>query len=175
MDPEREAPQDLPQVTEESLPPAPESFTAPPTAADCTDVPRTWDLHPGDALHGRTIVSVRGEVGLGSVPVAVLSLAGDHPAHPAQTRLGAARPDTEYGCDDVWQAARAWVRNHGLHEGDPVDLDRLRTETLSCIECPGLTSCPRATPRPADKGPQSPEDRPPREDAPPTESAASPT
>ncbi|GGG70517.1 hypothetical protein GCM10011374_38860 [Kocuria dechangensis] len=175
MNPQPEADHDLPDVTVESLPPAPERFTAPPAATDCTDVPRAWDLHPGDALHGRTIVAVRGEVGLGSVPVAVLSLAGDHPAHPAQTRLGAARPDTEYGCDDVWYAARAWVRENGLHEGDAVDLDRLRTETMSCIACPGLASCPRATLRAAaDTGPPSPEDHPFQEKTPPPGTAPSP-
>lgn len=150
MNPEPEADHDRPDVTVESLPPAPERFTQPPTATDCTSVLRAWDLHPGDVLHGRTIVSVRGEVGLGSSPVAVLSLAGDHPNHPAQTRLGAARSDTEYGCDDVWYAARAWVRDHGLHEGDAVDLDRLRTEVISCLKCPGLTSCPHLARRAAD-------------------------
>ena len=27
-------------------------------------------------------------------------------------------------------SARAWVRTHGLHEGDAVDLDRLRAEVM---------------------------------------------
>ncbi|GGG62233.1 hypothetical protein GCM10011374_26740 [Kocuria dechangensis] len=167
MNPEPDARHDRPDVTVESVPPAPERFTDPPTATDCTSVPRAWDLHPGDVLHGRTIVSVRGEVGMGSSPVAVISLAGDHPAHPVQTRLGAARPDTEYGCDDVWHAARAWVRDHGLHEGDAVDLDRLRTEVVSCLTCPGLTSCPRLTRPTADPGSPPAEDRQPGQDAPP--------
>jgi hypothetical protein len=157
MCPEPELHHEPPRVTEESLPPAPERFTQPRAALDCASAHRAWDLHPGDVLHGRTIASVRGEVGLGSNPVAVFSLTGDHPAHPAQTRIGAARPDTEYGCDDVWRAARAWVRDHRLNEGDAVDLDRLRTDVVSCFDCPGLTSCPRTTSRTSDTGSPTPE------------------
>lgn len=134
-----------PQVSEEPLPPAAERFTRQPTAAECTAVHRAWDLRPGDVFHGRTIVSVRGEVGLGSSPVAVLSLTGENPAHPVQTRVGAAHPDTDYGCDAVWLAARAWVRTHGLREGDAVDLDELRSEVMSASRCLGIDSCPRAT------------------------------
>ncbi len=97
---------------------------------ECAGLHRVWDLHPGDRVHGRTIVAVRGVVGLASSPVAVLSLKGDDPAHTAQIRIGAAHPDVETGCDDVRRAARAWVRGHGLREGEAVDLDRLRTEVL---------------------------------------------
>jgi hypothetical protein len=71
---------------------------------------------------------------LASSPVAVLSFTGADPEHTAQTRIGAAHPDMDTGCDDVWRAARAWVRSHGLHEGDAVDLDRLRTEVLGAAE-----------------------------------------
>lgn len=97
---------------------------------DCRTVHRAWDLHPGDCLHGRVIASVRGVVGLAGSPVAVFSFTGDDPEHTARTRIGAAHPDVELGCDDVWRAARAWVRRQGLHEGEPVDLDRLRAEVL---------------------------------------------
>ncbi len=102
-------------------------------AVDCLSVRRAWDLHPGDCLHGRIIASVRGVVGLACSPVAVFSFTGDDPEHTAQTRIGAAHPDMELGCDDVWRAARAWVRGHGLHEGEPVDLDRLRAEVLGVV------------------------------------------
>jgi hypothetical protein len=102
-------------------------------AVDCRHVHRAWDLHPGDCLHGRVIASVRGVVGLACSPVAVFSFTGDDPEHTAQTRIGAAHPDMELGCDDVWRAARAWVRGHGLHEGEPVDLDRLRAEVLGVV------------------------------------------
>ncbi len=156
MSPEPEGHHEPPQVSEESLPPTPERFTQPRAALDCASAPRAWDLQPGDVLHGRTITSVRGEVRLGSNPVAVFSLMGDHPAHPLQTRIGAARPDTEYGCDDVWRAARAWVRNHHLNEGDAVDLDRLRTDVVSGFACPGLAPCPRAISRTADRGSPTP-------------------
>jgi hypothetical protein len=100
---------------------------------DCATVRRAWDLHPGDCFHGRVIVAVRGVVGLGSNPVSVLFFAGEGPEHPAQTRIGAAHPEVEAGCDEVWRAARAWVRAHGLHEGQPVDLDRLRAEVLDAV------------------------------------------
>lgn len=102
-------------------------------AVDCLSIHRAWDLHPGDCLHGRIIASVRGVVGLACSPVAVFSFTGDDPEHTAQTRIGAAHPDMELGCDDVWRAARAWVRGHGLHEGEPVDLDRLRAEVLGVV------------------------------------------
>jgi hypothetical protein len=39
----------------------------------------------------------------------------------------------ETGCDDVWCAARAWVRAQGLHEGDTVDLGPRRTDVLDAI------------------------------------------
>lgn len=100
------------------------------TAVDCLHMHRAWDLHPGDCLHGRVIASVRGVVGLACSPVAVFSFTGDDPQHTAQTRIGAAHPDMERGCDDVWRAARAWVRSRGLHEGEPVDLDLLRIDVL---------------------------------------------
>ncbi|GAA1774137.1 hypothetical protein [Kocuria aegyptia] len=99
-------------------------------AVDCLSVHRAWDLRPGDCLHGRIIASVRGVVGLACSPVAVFSFTGDDPEHTAQTRIGAAHPDMELGCDDVRRAARAWVRRHGLHEGEPVDLDQLRADVL---------------------------------------------
>lgn len=100
---------------------------------DCLSVRRAWDLHPGDCLHGRIIASVRGVVGLACSPVAVFSFTGEDPEHTARTRIGAAHPDVELGCDDVWRAARAWVRRHGLREGEPVDLDRLRAEVLGDV------------------------------------------
>lgn len=100
---------------------------------DCLSVHRAWDLHPGDCLHGRIIASVHGVVGLACSPVAVFSFTGDDPEHTARTRISAAHPDVELGCDDVWRAARAWVRRQGLHEGEPVDLDRLRAEVLGDV------------------------------------------
>ncbi|MFI7580615.1 hypothetical protein ACH9DO_13850 [Kocuria sp. M1N1S27] len=100
---------------------------------DCLSVRRAWDLHPGDCLHGRVIASVHGVVGLACSPVAVFSFTGDDPEHIARTRIGAAHPDVELGCDDVWRAARAWVRGHGLHEGESVDLDLLRAEVLVAV------------------------------------------
>lgn len=77
---------------------------------------------------------MRGVVGLASSPVAVLSFTGKDPEHTTHTRIGAAHPDKDTGCDNIWQAARAWVRDHGLHEGDAVNLDRLRTEVLDAAE-----------------------------------------
>lgn len=122
------------QDTEEPPPPARQRFLQRRHSVDCLGAHRAWDLHPGDHIHGRTIATVRGVVGLASSPVAVLSFTGKNPEHPAQTRIAAAHPDRDTGCDDVWRAARAWVRGHGLHEGDAVDLDRLRTEVLDAAE-----------------------------------------
>lgn len=119
-----------PQEAEEPLPPARQRFLQRRHSVDCLGVHRAWNLQPGDYFHGRTIASVRGVVGLAFSPVVVLSLTGKDPEHTAQTRIAAAHPDMDVGCDEVWQAARAWVRDHGLHEGDAVDLDRLRTEVL---------------------------------------------
>ncbi|GGG69453.1 hypothetical protein GCM10011374_37340 [Kocuria dechangensis] len=103
-------------------------------AVDCRNVHRAWDLRPGDCFHGRVIVAVRGVVGLASSPVAVLSFTGEDSEHPVHTRIGAAHPDVESGCDDVWRAARAWVRSHGLREGEAVDLELLRTEVLGSLD-----------------------------------------
>jgi hypothetical protein len=119
------------QATEEPLPPAREQFLQHHPWADCLDVLRAWDLHAGDCFHGRVIASVHGVVGLASSPVAVLSFTSEDPGHVVQTRIGAAHPDAETGCDDIWHAARSWVRAHGLHEGDVVDLDQLRTDVLA--------------------------------------------
>lgn len=99
-------------------------------AVDCRSVPRAWDLHAGDCLHGRVIASVHGVVGLASSPVAVFTFTGEDTEHARRTRIGAAHPEVELGCDDVWRAARAWVRGHGLCEGDAVDLDRLRADVM---------------------------------------------
>lgn len=121
------------QATVESLPPAQERFTQRSAVASCLGVHRAWDLHPGDRFHGRTIVSVHGVVGLASSPVVVLSFAGQDAEHPIRTRIGAAHPDVECGRDDVWLAARAWVRSQGLHEGESVDLERLRAEVLDAV------------------------------------------
>lgn len=118
------------QATEEPLPPAREQFLQHRPSAHCAGAHRAWDLRPGDCFHGRIIASVHGVVGLASSPVAVLSFTGEDPDHTVQTRIGAAHPDVEAGCDDVWRAARAWVRAHGLDEGDAVDLDRLRADVL---------------------------------------------
>lgn len=123
-----------PQDAEELLPPAQQRFLQRRHSVDCLGAHRAWDLHPGDHFHGRTIATVRGVVGLASSPVAVLSFTGKDPEHTAQTRIAAAHPDRDTGCDDVWRATRAWVRGHGLHEGDAVDLDRLRTEVLDAAE-----------------------------------------
>jgi hypothetical protein len=116
------------------LPPAQQRFLQQRHSVDCLGAHRAWDLHPGDYFRGHTIASVHGVVGLASSPVAVLSFTGMDPEHTAQTRIGAAHTDMDSGCDDVWRAARAWVRGHGLHEGDSVDLDRLRTEVLDAAE-----------------------------------------
>lgn len=110
-----------------------QSPTPPPAAVDCRSVHRAWDLRPGDCFHGRIIVAVRGVVGLASSPVAVLSFSGEDAEHPVHTRIGAAHADVETGCDDVWRAARAWVRGHGLREGEAVDLDLLRAEVLGAL------------------------------------------
>jgi hypothetical protein len=118
------------QATEEPLPPAREQFLQHRPFADAAGAHRAWDLHPGDCFHGRVIASVHGVVGLASSPVAVLSFTGEDPDHIVRTRIGAAHPDVETGCDDIWHAARAWVRSHGLHEGDAVDLDQLRADVL---------------------------------------------
>lgn len=116
-------------------------------ALACAGLHRVWDLHPGDRFHGRTIVAVHGVVGLASSPVAVLSLKGKDPAHPTQARIGAAHPDVESGCDEVRRAACAWVRCHGLHEGEAVDLERLRTEVLDAtpVDQSQRPTCPWTT------------------------------
>lgn len=111
--------------------PAQQRFLQRRHCVDCAGAHRAWDLHPGDRFHGRVIASVRGVVGLASSPVAVLSFTGEDPKHTAQTRIAAAHPEGDTGGDEVWRAARAWVRAHGLHEGEAVDLDRLRAEVLA--------------------------------------------
>jgi len=122
-----------PQATEEPLPPPRERFWHHRPAVDCAAARRAWDLHPGDCYHGRTIASVSGVVGLASSPVVVLVFTGKDPGHRARTRIAAAHPEADAGCDDIWRAARTWVRTHGLHEGDAVDLNQLRTEVLGAL------------------------------------------
>jgi hypothetical protein len=121
------------QATANPLPSAQERFLRQRPSVDCLSVHRAWDLHPGDCFHGRTIASVHGVVGLASSPVVVLVFTGEDSEHVVQTRIGAAHPDLEMGCDDVWRAARAWVRSHGLREGDALGLDQLRAEVLSSM------------------------------------------
>lgn len=110
---------------------------------------RAWDLRPGDVFSGRRIVDVRGIVGLASSPVMVIAFAADDQEHPREARIAAAHCESTQYYDDVMRGARSWVRSHGLHEGEPVDLDRLRAEVLSgggstgghgsggCACCPG--------------------------------------
>lgn len=96
-------------------------------------VQRVWDLRPGDHFHGRTIAAIHAVVGLASSPVAVICLTGPDPEHPRQVRVGVTHTDTECGHDELRPLARAWVREHGLAEGQPVDLPRLKTDVLAAI------------------------------------------
>lgn len=89
---------------------------------------RVWDLIPGEVFRGRTIVAVRGEVGLASNPVAVISFAEDD---PRPSRIPAAHSEFIQYCDEVATRARHWVRNHGLREGDAVDLASLRLDVTN--------------------------------------------
>ncbi|MFF0990866.1 hypothetical protein [Kocuria nitroreducens] len=92
---------------------------------------RAWDLAPGDTFHGRTIAAVHGMVGLALSPVAVFSFTEDSREHRAQARIGAAHCETHQHYDEIMLSARAWVRTHGLREGDALDLHRLRTEVMA--------------------------------------------
>ncbi len=92
---------------------------------------RAWDLCPGDHFHGRTVAAVHGVVGLASSPVAVISFIG--PEHHQQARVGATHVDTGRGHDRLRLLARNWVREHGLSEGQAVDLARLRSDLLTAI------------------------------------------
>ncbi|MHC5560697.1 hypothetical protein [Kocuria sp. U4B] len=104
--------------------------TAPVTPAG---VQRAWDLRPGDHFHGRTVAAVHGVVGLASAPVAVISFTGHDVEHPRQTRVGATHSDADRGHDELRPLTQAWVREHGLAEGQAVDLTRLKTDVLTAI------------------------------------------
>ncbi|MEX5271495.1 hypothetical protein [Kocuria sabuli] len=92
---------------------------------------RAWDLRPGDHFHGRTVAAVHGVVGLASSPVAVISFTGPERHH--QTRVGATHVDTDRGHDSLRPLAQHWVREHGLSEGQALDLTRLRSDILTAI------------------------------------------
>lgn len=96
-------------------------------------VPRVWDLQPGDHFHGRTIAAVHGTVGLASSPVAVITFHGHGPEHPSQARIGATHTEADRGHDELRPLARAWVCEHGLSEGQALDLGQLRTDVLAAI------------------------------------------
>jgi hypothetical protein len=121
--------QQRPRPPEEPVPRCTrDGSTAPvgPTAAQ-----RAWDLRPGDHFHGRTVAAVHGVVGLASSPVAVISFTGPERHH--QTRVGATHVDTDRGHDGLRPLAQNWVREHGLSEGQAVDLARLRSDVLTAI------------------------------------------
>ena len=123
--------QERPRQAEQTVPRwAGEDPTAPvrPTAAQ-----RAWDLRPGDHFHGRTVAAVHGVVGLASSPVAVISFAGPRTEHHSEARVGATHADTDRGYDRLRLLARTWVREHGLVEGQGVDLDRLRSDVLTAM------------------------------------------
>ncbi|MFI7581143.1 hypothetical protein [Kocuria kalidii] len=87
---------------------------------------RVWDLKPGDTFRGRTIVTIDGEVGLANNPVAVIFYEGCNHS----VRISAVHSDVVQGYDPIRFRARAWIHQHGLHEGDAVDIQLLRGEVL---------------------------------------------
>lgn len=98
------------------------------SSLDTLPITRIWDLVPGDTFRGRTIAAIRGVVGLAANPVAVICFCEeDH--HPA--RYPAAYSETLQHGDDIALCARRWVRCHGLHEGDAVDLQLVRSQVTA--------------------------------------------
>lgn len=123
--------QERPRRAEESMPrQARDDTTAP---VDPAAARRAWDLRPGDHFHGRTITDVHGVVGLASTPVVVVSFTGPGTEQRSQARVAATYTDTDRGHDRLRPLARNWVREHGLVEGQPVDLARLRSDVLIAI------------------------------------------
>lgn len=92
-----------------------------------TSPARVWDLKPGNVFRGRTIATIQGVIGLASNPVAVLTFTTED-KHPVY--ISAVHSDLVQSCDSVRLRARAWVRHHGLREGDAVDIELLRAEVL---------------------------------------------
>ena len=100
-----------------------EAPTGPPFVA------RIWDLAAGDTFRGRTITAIHGVVGLAHHPVAVIYFPDtDHPA-----RILATHSEALQHSGEITLRARAWIRAHGLGEGDPVDLAVLRSDVLTTV------------------------------------------
>lgn len=118
-----------PRSGEVVLPPGRQDVTDPGTPVAW----RAWDLRPGDHFHGRTVAAVHAVVGLASSPVAVISFTGDDQAHPRPARIGATRTSGDRGPDELDCLARRWVRDHGLIEGQALDLAQLRHDVLIAI------------------------------------------
>lgn len=126
--------QDRPRPPEEAVPRrGRENDTGPTAPVTSVVARRAWDLHPGDHFHGRTIAAVHAVVGLASSPVVVISFIGHDIEHPRQARIGATHTNTDRGPDELRILARTWVREHGLTEGQAVDLAWLRRDVLAAI------------------------------------------